>query len=154
MSNQNKDKIEIETDSQFYYSVWRTINWSWEKAWTERSGDAPAWWIGRMAGLIFRFREIFGFADAYYHGSLTAGSGELSPRGRKFRDGEFEIRKSLQKRRKENPPKFSTSEEIREFIATHRLTTIKALLQEAKENGMPEVEVLKKIERTVFGGNS
>lgn len=64
---------DFTNDVDFWLRIWQTISYHWEKAWAERTDDAPPWWVGRTAGRIFRLREISGFADSYFHGSLVAG---------------------------------------------------------------------------------
>lgn len=96
MSNDlNLDLPDFKDDPKLWFYIWQTVNFEWEKAWNIRTDEAPAWWVGRMAGKLFRFREISGLADGYFHGSMAAGSGQLLPQGRKFQDNEFEIRKRI-----------------------------------------------------------
>lgn len=96
---------DFNEDPKLWFAIWRSVNWQWEKYWASRTEKTEAWWIGRMAGQIFRLREISGFADAYFHGSLTAGSGELSPKGRKFDETkEWEHRKRIHKMLGERKP--------------------------------------------------
>jgi len=96
---------DFNEDPKLWFAIWRSVNWQWEKYWASRTEKTEAWWIGRMAGQIFRLREISGFADAYFHGSLTAGSGELSPKGRKFDETkEWKHRKRIHKMLGERKP--------------------------------------------------
>jgi len=37
-----------------------------------------------MAGLIFRLREVSGFADNFVHGTMVCGQLNESPKGKKF----------------------------------------------------------------------
>lgn len=113
MSNEKPFGPDFRNDSNLWFSVWRSISYSWEKHWAQRSENAPAWWLGNHAGLMFRFREIGGFADSYFHGNLVAGSGKLTPYGRKFSDEELEYRKERQEWRRKNPVNFcSPTEEL------------------------------------------
>lgn len=85
---------DFKNDHQLWFYIWRTINFQWEKEWSKKTEDTPAWWLGMMAGRLFRFRELSGLEDGYCHGSLTTGSWAMfSEKGRRFQDNEFEIRK-------------------------------------------------------------
>lgn len=102
---------DFRKDVGFWLYVWRSVNYSWERHWSERTEDTDAWWIGRHAGKMFRLRELSGFADSYFHGSLVTGSGKLTPHGRKFSETELENRKETQEWRRNHPINFRSPKE-------------------------------------------
>lgn len=121
MSNIDHNLPDFKDDPKLWFYIWRTINFQWEKAWQERTDQTEAWWLGHMAGKLFRFREISGFADAYWHGSLTCGSTTLVPQGRKFSETEMKMREKIHARRRET-----------EFVDLSCKTCQKRALEDAK----------------------